>query len=111
MSMILSWALFPLVLAALGLGWGALVEWAGGERELGALAIPLGLAAAIVVAALLTIASATAPAAAPVVAAGGLVGLARAWRRTKIAPAVLAAAVGVLLIYGAPVILSGQATF
>ena len=111
MSMILSWALFPLVLAALGLGWGALVEWAGGERELGALAIPLGLAAAIVVAALLTISSATAPAAAPVVAAGGVAGLARAWRRTKLAPAVLVAAVGVLLIYGAPVILSGQATF
>jgi hypothetical protein len=111
MSMILSWALFPLVLAALGLGWGALVEWAGGERELGALAIPLGLAAAIVVAALLTISSATAPAAAPVVAAGGVAGLARAWRRTKLAPAVLVAAAGVLLIYGAPVILSGQATF
>ena len=111
MSMILSWALFPLVLAALGLGWGALVEWAGGERDVGALAIPLGLAAAIVVAALLTISSATAPAAAPLVAAGGLAGLARAWRRTKLAPAVLVAAVGVLLIYGAPVILSGQATF
>ena len=44
MSMILSWALFPLVLAAVGLGWGALVEWAGGGRELGALAMPLGLA-------------------------------------------------------------------
>jgi hypothetical protein len=111
MSMILSWALFPLVLAAVGLGWGALVEWAGGEREVGALAIPLGLAAAIVVAALLTISSATAPVAAPVVAAGGLAGLARAWRRTKLAPAVLVAALGVLLIYGAPVILSGQATF
>ena len=111
MSMILSWALFPLVLAALGLGWGALVEWAGGERDVGALAIPLGLAAAIVVAALLTISAATAPAAAPLVAAGGLAGLARAWRRTKLAPAVLVAALGVLLIYGAPVILSGQATF
>ena len=33
MSMILSWVLFPLVLAALGLGWGALVEWAAGERS------------------------------------------------------------------------------
>ena len=39
MSMILSWALFPLVLAAVGLGWGALVEWAGGGRELGALTV------------------------------------------------------------------------
>src|ERR1700731_2287868 len=105
--MILSWGLFPLGRAGPGRGGGALVEWAGGGRELGALAIPLGLAAAIVVAALLTIASATAPAAAPVVAAGGVAGLARAWRRTKIAPAVLVAAVGVLLVYGAPVILSG----
>ena len=30
MSMILSWVLFPLVLAALGLGWGALIEWGAG---------------------------------------------------------------------------------
>ena len=81
MSMILSWVLFPLVLAAVGLGWGALVDWAGGERELGALTIPLGLAAAIVVAALLTAFDFSAPAAAPVVAIGALAGLARAWRR------------------------------
>jgi hypothetical protein len=111
MSMLLSWALFPLVLAAVGLGWGALVEWAAGEREVGALAIPLGLAAAIVVAGLFTMFSFSAPAAAPVVAAGGAVGLARAWRRTNLAPAVIVAALGALLIYGAPVILSGQATF
>jgi hypothetical protein len=111
MSMILSWVLFPLVLAALGLGWGSLVGWAAGGRDLGALVIPLGLAAALVVAALLTIIAATAPAAAPVAAAGGLIGLARAWRRTRIHPAALVAAAGVLLIYGAPVILSGEATF
>jgi hypothetical protein len=42
--LILSWVLFPLVLAAIGLGWGALVQWLAGERELGALTIPLGLA-------------------------------------------------------------------
>ena len=111
MSMILSWILFPLVLAALGLGWGALVEWASGERTLGALAIPLGLAAVIVVCALLTAFSGSAPAAAPVAAAGGALGLVRAWRRVRIAPAAAIAAVGVLAIYGAPVILSGQATF
>ena len=96
MSMILSWVLFPLVLAALGLGWGSLVGWAAGRRDLGALVIPLGLAAALVVAALLTVISATAPAAAPVAAAGGLIGLARAWRRTRIHPAALVAAAGVL---------------
>jgi hypothetical protein len=109
--MILSWALFPLVLAAVGLGWGALVGWAAGERRLGVLAIPLGLAAALVVAALFTMFSFSAPAAAPVVAVGALVGLARAWRRTTLAPAPVVAAIGVLLIYGAPVILSGEATF
>ena len=111
MSMILSWVLFPLVLAAVGLGWGSLVEWAGGERELGALAIPLGLAAAIVVAAILTSWDGSAPAAVPVVVAGALAGLARALRRSRLPLPALAAAVGVLLIYGAPVILSGEATF
>jgi hypothetical protein len=111
MSMILSWALFPLVLAAVGLGWGALVEWAAGTRELGVIAIPLGLAAAIVVAALFTAFSFSAPAAAPVVAVGALAGLVRAWRRAALAPPALLAALGVLLIYGAPVILSGEATF
>jgi hypothetical protein len=111
MSMILSWVLFPLVLAAVGLGWGALVEWAAGERELGALAIPIGLAAAIVVAAIFTAFSFSAQAAAPVVAAGALAGLLRAFRRTRIPTAAIVAAVGVLLVYGAPVILSGQDTF
>jgi hypothetical protein len=111
MSMILSWVLFPLVLAAVGLGWGALVEWVAGERELGALTIPIGLAAAIVVAAIFTAFSFSAQAAAPVVAAGALAGLLRAFRRTRIPTAAIVAAIGVLLVYGAPVILSGQDTF
>jgi hypothetical protein len=111
MSMILSWVLFPLVLAAVGLGWGALVEWVAGERELGALTIPIGLAAAIVVAAIFTAFSFSAQAAAPVVAAGAIAGLLRAFRRTAIPTAAIVAAVGVLLVYGAPVILSGQDTF
>ncbi|HXR13385.1 MAG TPA: hypothetical protein VN740_01915 [Solirubrobacteraceae bacterium] len=109
--MILSWALFPLVMAAVGLGWGALVEWAGGERELGALSIPLGLAAAIVVAALFTAFDFSAQAAVPVVAGGALAGLARAWGRARVPAPALIAAVGVLLVYGAPVILSGEASF
>ena len=95
MSMILSWVLFPLVLGAVGLGWGALLGWAAGERDLGALAIPVGLAAAIVVAALLTAFEPTAQAAAPVVAAGALAGLARAWRRATLPPQAIIAAIGV----------------
>jgi hypothetical protein len=87
------------------------VEWAAGERDLGALAIPLGLAAAIVVAAIFTSFDFSAMAAVPVVVIGALAGLIRAFRRTRIPAAALVGALGVLLIYGAPVILSGEATF
>jgi hypothetical protein len=111
MSMIVSWVVVPLVFAAVGLGWGALVGWAGGQKQLGVLTIPLGLAAAIVVAALFTTFSFSAPAAAPVVVAGTLAGLLRAWRRISFPVAAIAAGVGVLLVYGAPVILSGQDGF
>jgi hypothetical protein len=111
MSMILSWVLFPLVLAAIGLGWGALVQWIAGDHELGALTIPLGLAAAIVVAGALTAFSATASIAAPVTAIGALAGVGFIWGRARLAAAPALAAIGVLLVYGAPVILSGEATF
>ncbi|HEX4034046.1 MAG TPA: hypothetical protein VHX66_06345 [Solirubrobacteraceae bacterium] len=111
MSMILSWVLFPLVLGAVGLGWGSLLAWAAGDGDLGALTIALGLGAAIVVAALLTAFEPTAQAAAPIVAAGALAGLARAWRRATLPPQAILAAIGVVFVYGAPVIFSGQDTF
>src|ERR1700728_407996 len=111
MSMILSWVLFPLVLAAIGLGWGALVQWIAGDHALGALTIPLGLAAAIVVAGALTAFSATASIAAPVTAIGALAGVGFIWGGARLAAAPAIAAIGVLLVYGAPVILSGEATF
>ena len=111
MSLISSWVFFPLVLAAIGLGWGALIGWLAGERELGPLTIPLGLATALVVAAILTAFSTTAPIAAPVAAIGALAGVGYVWGRAKLGAAPALVAIGVLLIYGAPVILSGQATF
>jgi hypothetical protein len=109
--LIASWVLFPILLGAIGAGWGLAVERAGGLRSSGALVVPLGLAAAIVVASLLTSWSVTAPAATTVVAvgaAGGLI-IVRPVRRLALWPAL--AACGVLLAYGAPVILSGSATF
>jgi hypothetical protein len=120
MALWVSWLLFPLVLSALGCGWGALVQRASGVRIGGALLLPVGLAAALVVAGTLTAFTATARAAVPVVAVGAAVGLAIAargllsgdWRNGARAarwPAL--AAVGVLLAYGAPVLLSGHATF
>ena len=111
MSMIAAWVFFPLVLAAIGLGWGAFVQWLAGDRELGPLTIPLGLAAAIVIAGILTAFSATASIAAPITAIGALAGLGYVWGRARIGAAPAIAAIAVLLVYGAPVILSGQATF
>jgi hypothetical protein len=111
-SLILAWVLFPLVLAAIGLGWGVIVERAGALRLNDALLLPSGLAAALVVAGTLTAFSATAPAAVTVVAVGGATGLVFAWRwRRRPGGWALLAAVGVLLAYGAPVLLSGHATF
>jgi hypothetical protein len=110
LSLIVSWVLFPALLAAVGAGWGAAVEWAADQR-VGVLLIPLGLAAALVVASLLTAWSTTAQAATPVVGAvavGGLI-LRRPFRRLALWPGL--AAVGALLAYGAPILLSGSATF
>ena len=111
MSLTVSWVLFPVLLAAVGAGWGVAVERAAGLRVNGVLVVPLGLAAAIVVASLLTAWSVTAPAAIPVVgvvAAAGLV-VAQPVRRLALWPVLTA--FGVLLAYGAPVLLSGSATF
>src|SRR5271165_2282595 len=111
LSMIVSWVLFPLVLAAIGAGWGAAVERASGARVNDALLMPLGLAAALVVAGTLTAFTATAPAAVTVVAVGAVAGLVLAWPGRRLFGWPLLAAVAVLLCYGAPVLLSGQATF
>ena len=90
--MILSWVLFPLVLAAIGLGWGALVQWIAGERQLGALTIPIGLASASVVAGILTAFSGTASLAEPVAAIGALAGVGYVWGRARLGAAPRAAA-------------------
>ena len=110
--MILSWVLFPLVMAALGWGWGMLVELGAGRRIKDALLIPAGLAAALVVAGTITAFPAIAPATVTIVAVGAAAGLVLAIRaRRGVGRWPLIAAVAVLLVYGAPVILSGQATF
>src|SRR3989442_10331991 len=109
--LLLSWIAFPLVLAAIGAGWGALAERASGTAIGDALLIPVGLAAALVIAGTFTAFSATAPAAVPVVATGAAVGLVLTRPTRRVAGWAMLAALGVLLVYGAPVLLSGGATF
>jgi hypothetical protein len=109
-SLILAWVLFPLVLTAVGLGWGVLVERVADAR-VGVLLVPLGLAAVLLVTLIATEWSATARVAVPLVGVGAVAGLILAWPPRRLEPWPLLAAVGILLVYGAPVLLSGQATF
>ena len=110
--MLLAWVAFPLVLALVGAGWGLLCGDLFGAPIDGALVIPLGVAAVIVVAGLLTLSSAIAPATVAVVAVLGVIGLIRHRDRLlRLDPWAVGLAVLVLLAFGAPVILSGQATF
>ena len=115
MTFVLAWVAFPIVLAGLGLGWGFVIEELSGIRlGSGALVIPVGLAGALVVGALLTTNATTARLAVGVVAVVAVGGLVRA-RITRSEWPVpvwsVYAAIGVLLVYGAPVLATGTTTF
>ncbi|MDE3070398.1 MAG: hypothetical protein KGJ43_06685, partial [Acidobacteriota bacterium] len=112
MSLVLAWVLFPLVMAGVGWGWGTLAERLAGTRLNDALLIPVGLGAALVLAGTIVAWPAIAPASVTVIGIGTVAGLALAVRsRRGIGrwPLILGAAT--LIIYGAPVLASGEATF
>ncbi len=111
--MLIAWVVFPAVLVLLSAGWGLLLERATGARIPGVLVVPAGFAAIVVVGQLLTLADATAELAAPVVVALAVLGggPAVAGRLRRAEPWALGCAVAVFAIYGAPVLLSGDATF
>jgi hypothetical protein len=118
-----AWALFPLALVAITTGCGLALEWAAGRRIPGALLLVAGLAVVVVVAQLATATAATAKLATPAVVALAVAGAVsrrqvrkRTWRsragwslRPDPWPAL--AAVAVFVAYGAPVLMSGEATF
>jgi hypothetical protein len=110
---LIAWIVFPVVVVLLSAGWGLLVERVTRTSLPGTLVVPAGFAAIVVVGQLLTLADATAELATPVVVAlavlGGGPALARRLRRAE--PWALGCAVAVFAIYGAPVLLSGEATF
>ncbi len=112
MSMVAAWAVFPALIVALATGCGLLLEAVAGRRMPGPLVPVAGLALIIVVGQLATTTDATAELATPLVVAlaatGALVGLPG---RRRPEPWTLAAAVGAFAVFGAPVLLSGEATF
>ena len=112
MSLLVPWLVFPLVLAALSLGCGLLVERAAGLALPGALLVPLGLALLIVEADLVTMTGATAQLATPLALALAVVGFGLSTgRRRRPDRWAIACALGVFAVYAAPVVLSGRATF
>ena len=111
--MLIAWVVFPVVVVLLSAGWGLLVERATRTALPGVLVVPAGFAAILVVGQLLTLADATAELAAPVVVALAILGGGPALvsRLREAEPWAIGCAVVVFAVYGAPVLLSGDATF
>ncbi len=111
--MLASWLLFPLILLAVTLGCGLLLEAAAKVRLPGALLLGAGLTVVIVVAQITTASDFTAEATTPVVVAIALAGLALRARRERLRldPWAVAACAAVYAVYAAPIVLSGQPTF
>lgn len=113
MSLAVAWLLSPLVLGLLSLGCGLLIERAAGLNVQRELLLPCGFAAIVVVSLFTTANSTTARLTTPIVVALAVAGLALALplRPRRVSAWSAASAVAVYGAFGAPIILSGQATF
>src|SRR5256885_15579605 len=114
MSMVVAWLLFPVILLAVCVGSGLLVERVGGFRLPGALVPTVGFATVVVLGTALTYRSATTSLATPavvVVALAGYVVGRRRLREFALDRWAIAVGLGLFAVYAAPVVLTGQATF
>src|SRR5680860_34541 len=113
MTMLLAWVVFPLVLLALCVGMGLLVDAISGRRLPGALVPLVGLAATVVAVSFTTMSGVTAEFSLPLVALGAAAGawLSRPWRFGRPDGWAAGVAVAVFCVFGAPVIASGDPTF
>ena len=112
--MLISWVLFPLLLAALCLGCGLLLEACVGRRFPGLLLAPVGFVVLVALAGILTSRGETASLATPAVVIAALAGAALTyppWRGRPVDRWALAAALAVFVVYAAPVVLSGHPTY
>ncbi len=112
-TLVVPWLVFPLVLAALSLGCGLLLEAVSGLDLPGPLLLPSGFAVFSLVAQMATASASTARLATPAVVAAAVagfgLGLGRRGRRLDRWAA--GAGVAVFAAYAAPIVLSGRATF
>jgi hypothetical protein len=114
-SLLVPWLVFPIVLGLICLGCGTIVARLANVRLGPELPLPLGFAAIVVVSGFAIWIPGGARFATPVTAALGATGLILAWpfRRSllKSSAWALCSALAVLIAYGAPTLLSGEATF
>jgi hypothetical protein len=114
-ALVVCWIVFPLVLLLLAGGCGLLAERASGIRLPGTLVPPLGIAVIVVVAGLCTLSSTTAPFARPAAVICAIAGYVLTTRRHerpfRLDRWAIAAAAGVFVVYAAPIIFTGTATF
>jgi hypothetical protein len=113
MSLLGAWLVYPLVLLALCGGLGLLVDALSGRRLPGALVAPVGLAAIVLVGQFTTLTDATAEFTVPLVCLLAVLGagLSLPWRFRRPDPWLIAVALSVFVVFGAPVLFSGQPTF
>jgi hypothetical protein len=113
LTLLVAWFVFPLVLAALALGCGLLVERIAGIDLPGALLPATGFGLIIVAGQFLTLDGSLADAITPVTVALAVVGYGLSWPFLDrgIAWWAVIAAVAVYAVYAAPIVLSGEATF
>lgn len=112
MTLVFAWVLLPLLFYALAFGCGSLLERITGIRLPGALVLPTGFAVVIVIASLTTMNAHTTALTTPLVVALAVVGVGLAFpfdRRLDMLAA--GTAFAVFLVYAAPIVLSGSATF
>jgi hypothetical protein len=113
-QLLVCWLIVPLIAVALSAGLGLLVEAAGGRPLPAVLLLPVGLAGLFALTQVTTTWGWLAPATLPIVVVAAVAGLVlgrRHLRALRPDPWPIAAAVGVFVVFGAPVVFSGDATF
>lgn len=114
MDLLAAWLLYPLALGVLALGLGLFVGAAAGWRLPGLLIVPVGFAALLALARLVTASGSTAKLTLPLVIVLALLGLVLGRHRLReLRPdwLVVLAVAGVFAVFAAPVVATGTPTF